>query len=132
MSQPSNVSIRPAQIKHPVLATKFSWSDPDQRNPAILLGILCLALGIAYWNMLSFTSAAWADPLYSHGYLLPLFALGIFLDSQATVSVDTSKRTLDWCWYFDSGFARAGFCRLYRYGTSGPFEFHCGSCSAYF
>ena len=78
MSQPSNVSIRPAQIKHPVLATKFSWSDPDQRNPAILLGILCLALVIAYWNMLSFTSAAWADPLYSHGYLLPLFALGIF------------------------------------------------------
>ena len=78
MSQPINPSIRPTQTKSPRVATKFSWSDPDQRNPAILLGILCLALVIAYWNMFSLTSAAWANPLYSHGYLLPAFALGIF------------------------------------------------------
>ena len=77
MSQPINAPFYPTQTKRPAPATKFSWSDPDQRNPAILLGILCLALVIAYWNMISHTSHAWADPLYSHGYLLPLFSLGL-------------------------------------------------------
>ena len=67
----------PLNPSSPAVATEFSWDDPAQRNPAILLIVLTLALIVAYWNMFVVTSAAWWNPLYSFGFLIPLFALGL-------------------------------------------------------
>ena len=75
--------------------TEFSWSDPDQRNPAILLIALILGLVVAYGNMFSLTSAAWFDPLYSHGWLIPVIAFGLFwMRRQPFQTVSTLDRWL--------------------------------------
>jgi exosortase len=34
-------------------------------------------LVLAYWDTLALTSAAWDDPLYSHGWIVPVFALAL-------------------------------------------------------
>ena len=43
----------------------------------MILGGLFVLLSIAYFDMLSLTSAAWSDGLYSHGWIVPLFALAL-------------------------------------------------------
>jgi exosortase len=43
----------------------------------MILGGLFVLLFIAYLDMLSLTSAAWSDGLYSHGWIVPLFALAL-------------------------------------------------------
>jgi exosortase len=54
------------------------WNDPSQRGPLMLLIGLVALLIAAYWDMFSLTSAAWSDDLYSHGWIVPLFAV-VFL-----------------------------------------------------
>jgi exosortase len=51
--------------------------DPSQRMPLMLLGGLIALLVVAYGDMLALTSAAWSDDLYSHGWIIPLFSLGL-------------------------------------------------------
>jgi exosortase len=62
----------PTAVTEPV-----TWKDPSQRTPLLMLGGLVLLLVIAYFDMFALISAAWADGLYSHGWLVPLFALGL-------------------------------------------------------
>jgi exosortase len=52
-----------------------AWNDPSQRTPLIVLGGLVLLLILAYWDMFALTSAAWNEGLYSHGWIVPAFAL---------------------------------------------------------
>jgi exosortase len=56
-------------------AQQISWSDPSQRTPLLILGGLVVLLILAYWDMFALTSATWSDPLYSHGWLVPIGAL---------------------------------------------------------
>jgi exosortase len=51
--------------------------DPSQRTPLMILVGLVALLVAAYWDMLTLTSAAWSDDLYSHGWIIPLFSLGL-------------------------------------------------------
>jgi exosortase len=51
--------------------------DPDQRTPFLILVGLVAVLVWSYWNTLTFTASFWDDPLYSHGYLVPLFTLAL-------------------------------------------------------
>jgi exosortase len=44
----------------------------------IVFGCLAAALVLAYLNMLEFTSSYWAKDMYSHGYIVPLFAAYLF------------------------------------------------------
>lgn len=55
----------------------FDWHDPSQRSPMIWLISTTLLLVLAYWDTLALTSAAWSDPLYSHGWIVPVFALAL-------------------------------------------------------
>jgi exosortase len=66
---------RAATIAAP--AEPVSWSDPSQRTPLIQLAGLVALLVAAYWDMFSLTSAAWSEGLYSHGWIVPLFALAL-------------------------------------------------------
>jgi exosortase len=52
--------------------------DPSQRTSLIILVGLIGLLVAAYWDMLTLTSAAWTDDLYSHGWIIPLFSVGLF------------------------------------------------------
>ncbi|MEX0937913.1 MAG: exosortase/archaeosortase family protein [Pirellulales bacterium] len=47
--------------------------SPDQLYPALALLGLTAALVWSYWNTLVETAGSWDNPLYSHGYLVPLF-----------------------------------------------------------
>lgn len=54
-----------------------SWSDSSQRGPLITLVVLTVLLVLAYLDTLSLVAAEWNNPLYSHGYIVPLFALAL-------------------------------------------------------
>lgn len=56
-------------------AKHVSWTDPSQRMPLLILGGLVALLVVAYLDMFALTSAAWSDPLYSHGWIIPAFAV---------------------------------------------------------
>lgn len=72
--------VRFPQVSHRAAeaeASHVAWNDPSQRTPLIALGVLTTLLVAAYWDMFTLTSASWEDPLYSHGYIVPLFSLGL-------------------------------------------------------
>jgi exosortase len=61
-----------------VAASDVAWNDPSQHVPLITLAGLTVMLIAAYWDMLSLVSSAWReDALYSHGYIVPIFALAL-------------------------------------------------------
>ena len=45
-----------------------------------------MLLVAAYWDMFTLTSAAWSEDLYSHGWIVPLFALALLWRALGTVS----------------------------------------------
>jgi exosortase len=68
---------QPSRVAAESASSQVSWSDPSQRLPLITLTALTALLVAAYWDMFALTSASWEDPLYSHGYIVPLFSLGL-------------------------------------------------------
>jgi exosortase len=59
-------------------APPVSWNDPSQHLPLAILGGLVLLVVLAFWDMLAVTSRIWFDDdLYSHGWIVPLCALGL-------------------------------------------------------
>ncbi len=67
----------PAPLRHELLPRlrPSPSDDPSQRMPLMILGGLVLLLVLAYWDMFALTSAAWSEGLYSHGWIVPVFAL---------------------------------------------------------
>ncbi|MEX2317718.1 MAG: exosortase/archaeosortase family protein [Pirellulales bacterium] len=62
----------------PAAAAQVAWNDPSQHAPLAMLGGLVLLLLLAYWDMLLLTSRVWkSSGLYSHGWIVPLCALGL-------------------------------------------------------
>jgi exosortase len=45
--------------------------------PLILLGVMTLLVVVAYWNMLALTASYWDEAQYSHGWLVPGFAIAL-------------------------------------------------------
>jgi exosortase len=61
-----------AKLQEPVRVT-----DASQLFPLLSLVGLVVLLVAAYWDMFTLTSAAWSEGLYSHGWIVPVFALGL-------------------------------------------------------
>ncbi|MCH7751301.1 MAG: exosortase/archaeosortase family protein [Planctomycetes bacterium] len=55
-----------------------SLNKEETQSAWLVFGGLVLLLTYGYLNMLSYTSMSWKDPLYSHGYIVPLFAGFLF------------------------------------------------------
>lgn len=87
------MSAQPARgIAAPSLAP-VSWNDPSQLTPLMMLGGLVVLLVAAYWDMFALTSAAWSEGLYSHGWIVPVFALGLlWLRWEPFVPVPSAER----------------------------------------
>jgi exosortase len=66
VGSPRTLAAAPAQV---------SWKDPSQRTPLMILGGLVALLVVAYFDMFALTRAAWSEGLYSHGWIVPVFAL---------------------------------------------------------
>lgn len=77
LQTPRPVGTHAAGSRAVVSAPPVSLWDPSQRAPLMILGGLLVLLFIAYFDMLSLTSAAWSEGLYSHGWIVPLFALAL-------------------------------------------------------
>lgn len=74
---------------------EVGFFDPSQRTPLMLLVGLIGLLVAAYWDMFTLTSAAWSEDLYSHGWIIPLFAAGLlWLRWQPFGPVPTHERWL--------------------------------------
>ena len=80
MSQPAHPTtvstLRPAGVPGSQ-ATDFSWNDPAQRVPLITLLVMTVLLVLAYLDTFSLVKDEWSNPLYSHGYIVPIFAIGL-------------------------------------------------------
>jgi len=50
-----------------------------QRTAWLTFSLLLIALVACYWNMLVFTSTYWSKALYSHGWIVPVFAGYLFV-----------------------------------------------------
>lgn len=62
------------------LSVADAWRELEATGQRRVLIQLIAALAIlfwAYWNTLSNVARYWDDPLYSHGYIVPLFALAL-------------------------------------------------------
>lgn len=80
MSQPTRPAVNPSlrPVGPPVaVRTESVWSDPTQRTPLITLIVLTVMLVLAYLDTFSLVKDEWSNPLYSHGYIVPLIALGL-------------------------------------------------------
>jgi exosortase len=63
-----------------------------QRYPLILLAVAVAALIWAYWTTLGQTALRWSqDPMYSHGYLVPGFALFLLWRRRRSLTEDLMK-----------------------------------------
>jgi exosortase len=80
MSQPTRSTVsptlRPAEMQA-AQAPQAVWSDPTQRGPLITLIVLTFLLVLAYLDTFSLVMEEWSKPLYSHGYIIPIFSLGL-------------------------------------------------------
>jgi len=96
MSSPSrshvSPTLRPAGMATATTA-EVAWNDPSQRVPLITLVVLTVLLVLAYLDMFSLVKEEWANPLYSHGYIVPIISLGIlWLRYQPFRPVPASER----------------------------------------
>jgi exosortase len=96
MNSPSrtNVSptLRPAGMSV-APAAAVAWNDPSQRLPLITLVALSLLLVLAYLDTFSLVKEEWANPLYSHGYIVPIISLALlWLRYQPFRPVPTGER----------------------------------------
>src|SRR6476620_5410647 len=47
----------------------------DQHTPWFIIGVLTVAIVLAYWNALMPVVDSWYSDQYSHGFLVPVFAV---------------------------------------------------------
>ena len=67
--------------------------QPEQRQPLVLLAVLTTLLMFSYWPGLLSAKAAWDNPQYSHGWIVPLFSAAIlFWWRQPIAPVSVSAR----------------------------------------
>ncbi len=81
MSQMNPAAFDPANPHQPVGGPAMSITEalrtPGQRGPLMMLAGLTVLLVLAYLDMFALTSAAWESDLYSHGWIVPVFAVGL-------------------------------------------------------
>jgi len=61
-----------------LLALRDDLRDTEQRQPLVLVAVLTALLLFSYWPGFLNARAAWTSPQYSHGWLVPLFAVALF------------------------------------------------------
>lgn len=79
MSQVNPVAPDPQNL--PALGPRMSFTealrDPQQLTPILVTAGLTALVIAAYWDMLTLTSTVWSSDLYSHGWIVPVFAVGL-------------------------------------------------------
>lgn len=80
MSEPNGNSPSPSGWKKLRQQAESWWQQIEAtgQKPTLLFLLAAIALLFwAYWNTLTTVAHFWDDPLYSHGYIVPLFALAL-------------------------------------------------------
>ncbi len=85
-------------IRLRLLALRDDLLDPQQRQPLVLIAALTLLLVFSYWPGLLNARAAWNNPQYSHGWLVPLYAAAmLFWWRQPVAPVTPAARWVGLC-----------------------------------
>ena len=100
MNQPKTTSSNPLRMSQPTrtpppTAPRLPGTIRRSVTPLMMLGGLVLLLVVAYWDMFSLTSAAWSEGLYSHGWIVPLFALWLDVAALGAVRSGAHAGALD-------------------------------------
>lgn len=81
-----------------LLALRDDLRDPEQLQALGLLAALAGLLIFSYWPGLLNAHASWSNPQYSHGWLVPLFSVGmLFWWRQPVPAVTASARWAGLC-----------------------------------
>jgi exosortase len=62
-------------------------TEKESQSAWLIFGGLVLLVTYCYLNMLAYSAAFWNNPLYSHGYLVPLFSAFLFLVRRRPLTV---------------------------------------------
>jgi exosortase len=74
--------------------TAATW-DSSQRTLLLILAGLLYLLIVAYFDMLSLVREAWREPLYTHGWIIPLLAIWLlWMRWQPLGSLPASERKI--------------------------------------
>ena len=80
-------------VKSRLLALLEDLRHRDQREPLVTVAVLAALVMFSYWPGLLNAKAAWNNPQYSHGWLVPLFSVAIlFWWRQPVAAVTASAR----------------------------------------
>jgi exosortase len=110
---PDDVSLW-AAFRLRAIALRDDLLDPEQRQPLLLIVMLVASLVFSYWPGLLNARAAWSNPQYSHGWLVPLFSVAmLFWWRQPVPPVTISARCAGICLLVGS-FALRLFVARYR------------------
>lgn len=66
-------------------------SDAEEKNTWIVYGVLIAALTWGYWNMMAYTATFWDNPLYSHGWIIPLICGFLFWQRRQKITSASSN-----------------------------------------
>lgn len=62
-------------------------NQKESQTAWLIFGGLVVLVTYCYLNMLSYSAMSWKDPLYSHGYLVPLFSAFLFMVRRRPLTV---------------------------------------------
>ncbi len=68
-------------------ASSTPLGTKKEQTAWIVFGLFVVAVTYGYWNMLEYTSSYWDNPLYSHGWIVPLFAGYLFFIRRRPLTV---------------------------------------------
>lgn len=126
MPSPSSATVEPGLLE--IARVKFrEWlhdlQQPDQRLPWITILSLTAMLAYSYWPGLLNAQASWSNPQYSHGWIVPLFSLGLLFWWRKPVQTVTTSARLTGLGILIASFALRLLAARYRIVTIDMYTF---------
>ena len=96
---------------------------PEQRLPWVIIGVLGALLIYSYWVSLAQLPSFWDNPQYQHGWIVPVFTIGLLFWWRQPVGKVTTSARLAGIGLLVASFALRMFCASYRIVTIDMYTF---------
>jgi len=97
--------------------------DPRQRLGWLMIGALSALLLYSYWPGLLNAQSSWDNPQYSHGWIVPLFAIGLLFWWRQPIGAVTTSARLAGLGLLAGSFLLRLWCASYRIVTIDMYTF---------